>query len=48
MDPKADMEKAANSGELTKKYELPDGSSCNVNAPRFMAPEAIFDPQLIK
>jgi len=29
-------------------YELPDGQTVMVNAPRFMAPEALFNPGLIK
>lgn len=29
-------------------YELPDGQNININAPRFSAPEAIFNPGLIK
>ena len=29
-------------------YELPDGQTIKVNKPRFMAPEAIFQPSLIK
>jgi len=33
---------------LTKTYELPDGSTVNINAPRFMGPEALFHPELIK
>jgi len=29
-------------------YELPDGQTVPVNTPRFMAPEALFNPGLIK
>ena len=29
-------------------YELPDGSSVQINTPRFQAPEALFKPDLIK
>ena len=29
-------------------YELPDGQTISVNSPRFMAPEAVFKPELIK
>lgn len=43
-----DKKKAAESTELTKNYELPDGQVVAVNTPRFMAPEALFDPGLIK
>jgi len=31
-----------------KNFELPDGSSINVNLPRFKAPEAIFKPSIYK
>jgi len=48
LDPAADKAKAAESTELTKNYELPDGQTIAVNAPRFLAPEALFHPDLIK
>jgi len=48
LDIAADKKKAAESSELQKMYELPDGQTISVNAPRFMAPEAIFFPDLIK
>jgi len=48
IDPAADKEKASASTELAKNYELPDGSTVSVNTPRFMAPEALFYPDLIK
>jgi len=48
LDPAADKAKAAESSELQQTYELPDGQTVSVNAPRFMAPEALFDPGLIK
>jgi actin beta/gamma 1 len=48
LDPTADKAKAAESSEIQKAYELPDGQTVNVNAPRFMAPEALFNPGLIK
>jgi actin-related protein len=40
--------KAASSTEIAKNYELPDGSTVSINTPRFMAPEALFFPDLIK
>ena len=46
MDAEADLEKAKKSNELTKAYELPDGQVVNINTPRFMAPEALFKPDL--
>jgi len=48
LDPAADKVKSSESSELQKAYELPDGQSVNINSPRFMAPEALFDPSLIK
>jgi len=40
--------KASNSTQIQKTFELPDGATVNVNLPRFMAPEALFEPGLIK
>jgi actin-related protein len=40
--------KASSSTEITKTFELPDGATVNINTPRFMAPEALFNPGLIK
>jgi len=48
LDVEADKAKAAGSSELTKAYELPDGQTVSVNTPRFMGPEALFNPDLIK
>merc|ERR1712100_885589 len=48
LDYDADKAKAASSTELAKNYELPDGQTISVNTPRFMAPEALFNPGLIK
>lgn len=48
LDVEADKKKASESTELTKSYELPDGQTVNINTPRFMAPEAVFKPELIK
>jgi len=48
LDIEADKQKAASSSEIQKAYELPDGQTINVNAPRFMGPEALFNPGLIK
>jgi len=44
----ADLAKSASSTELSKTYELPDGQTVQVNLPRFKAPEALFNPGLIK
>jgi actin len=44
----ADQKKAAESTELQKNFELPDGQVVAINAPRFAAPEALFQPGLIK
>ena len=48
LDPETDKAKAAQSSELLKAYELPDGQTVNINTPRFMGPEALFNPALIK
>jgi actin-related protein len=48
LDPEADKAKASESTELQKQYELPDGQTVPINAPRFMGPEALFNPGLIK
>ena len=48
LDLAADKEKAGQSTELSKNYILPDGQSVTVNTPRFLAPEALFNPGLIK
>lgn len=48
LDPAKDKQKAAESTEIQKSYELPDGQIVSVNTPRFMAPEALFEPGLIK
>ena len=48
LDSAADKAKAADSSELQMNYELPDGQTVMINAPRFMGPEAIFNPGLIK
>jgi actin-related protein len=43
-----EKQKAASSTAIQKTFELPDGSTVNVNTPRFMGPEALFHPDLIK
>lgn len=48
LDLAAEKTKASSSTECQKVYELPDGQTVNINAPRFMGPEAIFNPALIK
>jgi len=48
LNPEDDKKKAGESTEIQKNFELPDGQVVSVNTPRFMAPEALFDPGLIK
>ena len=48
LDYAAELDKAGKSNECQKTYELPDGQTVNVNVPRFKAPEAIFNPDLIQ
>lgn len=48
LDPEVAKKEAAESSTHQKVYELPDGQTVSVNTPRFMAPEALFNPGLIK
>jgi actin beta/gamma 1 len=48
LDHKEALETAKNSNEHTEAYELPTGEIININTPRFMGPEALFDPELIE
>lgn len=48
LDVEADKAKSMSSSEITKNHELPDGQTIQVNQPRFLAPEALFNPGLIK
>jgi len=48
LDAEAEQAKATSSTECQKVFELPDGSTVNINTPRFMAAEALFNPGLIK
>jgi len=47
VDYEAEMEKANNSTELEKSYELPDGQSITIGSERFRVPEVLFNPSLI-
>jgi len=42
-----DIEKAADSSEVEKQYELPDGNIITVGAERFRCPEVLFQPSFI-
>jgi len=42
-----DLEKAADSSEIEKQYELPDGNIITVGAERFRCPEVLFKPSFI-
>ena len=48
LDYEATLETSKKSNELQKAYELPDGQTVNINAPRFMAPEGLFRPDLVQ
>ena len=41
------MQLAHETTHLVQSYTLPDGRSIKVGAERFMAPEAIFRPELV-
>merc|ERR1740125_41295 len=46
-DYEADLEKANESSELEKNYELPDGQVITVGNERFRCPEALFQPSFL-
>lgn len=48
MDPIIEQKNAKESDNCKAHYTLPDGNSISINAPRFLAPEALFNPDLIK
>jgi len=47
LDFEQDVEKAADSSEVEKQYELPDGNIITVGAERFRCPEVLFKPSMI-
>lgn len=47
LDFDADKKVAQSSSQFEKTYELPDGSTVQVNFPRFAAPEALFNTSMI-
>uniref|UniRef100_A0A7S0X5A7 Actin-related protein 2 n=1 Tax=Mantoniella antarctica TaxID=81844 RepID=A0A7S0X5A7_9CHLO len=46
-DYKRDMQLASETTNLMRNYTLPDGRVIKVGAERFMAPEALFQPELV-
>ena len=47
LDFQEEMEKAANSNEIEKTYEMPDGQILTIGNERFRCPETLFQPTLI-
>ena len=48
MDVISEKKTAKESNSCKATYTLPDGHQISINAPRFLAPEALFNPDLIK
>ena len=45
--PQEDLVKTSQNNENVKQYLLPDGQTVEINSPRFMAPEILFNPAII-
>lgn len=46
-DPQRDLDLARETTHLMKSYTLPDGRVIKLGSERFMAPEALFNPELV-
>ncbi|KAL0229746.1 hypothetical protein PCE1_003312 [Barthelona sp. PCE] len=47
LDYQEEMQKAANSNSIMKRFELPDGNVIDLGTERFRCPEALFQPSFV-
>ena len=47
LDPMKEAEKYQNASNMFEKFDLPDGQAIEIGTERFIAPEIMFDPNLL-